>query len=390
MKVFKSYLLWIISCLLSVSGMARQVDIIHGPYLQNLKETEVTIVWLSNKPTVGWVELIPNDNTHFYLCERPKFFDTTNGIKNVSDLHSVKINGLKPGTSYRYRVFAREVLSFDGTDVVYGQTASTDVFSKEPLQFTTNSSQKKELSFLIINDIHGHVSDIKCLLEAANYKEKELFFFNGDMLSEVSNRDTIFSGFMDEAVKLFASEKPMYYARGNHETRVFFARHFQDLFSVKEENLYFMFRQGPICFIVLDTGEDKPDSDIEYCDITDYDTYRSEQARWLSEVVKSDMFKTADYHIVIAHMPPLTDRTKRWHGQEEILRKFIPILNEVDIDLMLCGHLHKHIYQKPSSLIKFPIWVNSFDTVIEGTLHKGRLSIKMLDKKGNILLNHNY
>lgn len=151
-----------------------------------------------------------------------------------------------------------------------------------------------------------------------------------------------------------------------------------------------MFRQGPICFIVLDTGEDKPDSDIEYCDITDYDTYRSEQARWLSEVVKSDMFKTADYHIVIAHMPPLTDRTKRWHGQEEILRKFIPILNEVDIDLMLCGHLHKHIYQKPSSLIKFPIWVNSFDTVIEGTLHKGRLSIKMLDKKGNILLNHNY
>ena len=164
------------------------------------------------------------------------------------------------------------------------------------------SKIKKELSFLIINDIHGHVSDIKCLLEAANYKEKELFFFNGDMLSEVSNRDTIFSGFMDEAVKLFASEKPMYYARGNHETRVFFARHFQDLFSVKEENLYFMFRQGPICFIVLDTGEDKPDSDIEYCDITDYDTYRSEQARWLSEVVKSDMFKTADYHIVIAHM----------------------------------------------------------------------------------------
>lgn len=66
------------------------------------------------------------------------------------------------------------------------------------------------------------MSDIKCLLEAANYKEKELFFFNGDMLSEVSNRDTIFSGFMDEAVKLFASEKPMYYARGNHETRVFF------------------------------------------------------------------------------------------------------------------------------------------------------------------------
>ena len=254
MKAFKYYFLWIISCLLSVSGMARQVNIIHGPYLQNLKETEVTIVWLSDKPTVGWVELSEDDSTHFYLRDHPKFFDTTNGIKNVSDLHSVKISGLKPGTSYRYRIFAKEVLSFDGTDVIYGQTASTDVFTKEPLQFTTNNSQKEELSFLIINDIHGRTSDVKHLLEAAHYKEKELFFFNGDMISEVSNRDTIFSSFMDEAIKLFASEKPMYYARGNHETRGFFARHFQDLFSIKEDKLYFIFRQGPICFIVLDTG----------------------------------------------------------------------------------------------------------------------------------------
>lgn len=47
---------------MSVSGFAQeQIKIKHGPYLQNLKETEVTIVWLSDKPSIGWVEIAPDD-----------------------------------------------------------------------------------------------------------------------------------------------------------------------------------------------------------------------------------------------------------------------------------------------------------------------------------------
>ena len=43
-------LLFSVMCILmSVSGFAQEhIKIKHGPYLQNLKETEVTIVWLSN------------------------------------------------------------------------------------------------------------------------------------------------------------------------------------------------------------------------------------------------------------------------------------------------------------------------------------------------------
>lgn len=110
--------------------MAQKVTISHYPYLQNLGENEVSIVWLSNKPTVGWVELAPDDSSSFYLCERPKYFDTTNGVKKVSDIHTVRIKGLEPGVSYRYRVFAQEVLSFEGSQVVYGKVASTNVYKK--------------------------------------------------------------------------------------------------------------------------------------------------------------------------------------------------------------------------------------------------------------------
>ena len=86
---------------------------------------------------------------------------------------------------------------------------------------------------------------------------------------------------MKESIDLFASEKPMYYARGNHETRGEFATSFQKYFSPKEPFLYYLFRQGPVCFIMLDTGEDKPDSDIEYSGITDYDGYRTDQVEWI-------------------------------------------------------------------------------------------------------------
>ena len=81
------------------------------------------------------------------------------------------------------------------------------------------------------------------------------------MVSVFNEENHIFDGFMDTATKLFASEIPMYYTRGNHETRGAFATEFQRYFSPKEENIYYTFRQGPICFVVLDTGEDKPDSD---------------------------------------------------------------------------------------------------------------------------------
>ena len=80
-----------------------QVKNIHGPYLQNITATEATIVWEADKPSIGWVEVAPDDGSHFYATERKKFFDCTNGVKNTSLIHTVKLLGLKPGTNYRYR-----------------------------------------------------------------------------------------------------------------------------------------------------------------------------------------------------------------------------------------------------------------------------------------------
>ena len=114
------------------------IKIQHGPYLQNLDEHEATIVWVTDKPSTGWVETAPDDGTHFYAEERPKTFDTKIGIKNTSRVHAVKLTGLQPGTVYRYRVCSQEITSHEGAKVTYGDITSSDVFYKAPPTFTTN------------------------------------------------------------------------------------------------------------------------------------------------------------------------------------------------------------------------------------------------------------
>ena len=123
-------------CMISAVCADAKIKILYGPYLQNVKADEATIVWESDTVSVGWVEIAPDDGTHFYSEERTKYFDTTNGVKNASTVHTVKIEGLQPATTYRYRIYSKEILSHKGTKVIYGDVAATNVFRKQPLKLS--------------------------------------------------------------------------------------------------------------------------------------------------------------------------------------------------------------------------------------------------------------
>ena len=361
-----------------------QIKLLYGPYLQNVKETEATFVWEATAPSVGWVEIAPNDGSHYYGEVRPRYFDTANGVKRTDTRHVVRVSGLRPGTTYRYRVYAQEVLQHEGHYVAYGRIAATDVYGREPLRFTTSDWSKPTTSFLMLNDIHGRQQHLAELLAAGQHAKQDLVIFNGDMVSTMKDKQGVFEGFMNESVRLFASEQPMYYARGNHETRGAFATAFQDYFSPKEPHLYYAFRQGPVCFIMLDSGEDKPDSDLEYYGITDYDSYRSEQAAWLETLANDPAFTTARFRIAICHMPP-SIRPDVWHGQREVMEKFVPALNRLGIDLMLCGHEHRYEFEAPNEKIAFPVLTNSNETAVVATYDGQALEVQVVDTKGNVV-----
>ena len=373
--------LFFCACCVTLFAQNETIRLTHGPYLQNLGPDEVTIVWIANRNSVGWVELAPDDGSNFYAMERPKYFDSKHGIKHQSTIHAVRICGLEPGTTYRYRVFAKEICERHGSYINYGQVASTTVYQKEPLRLTTLNPAQETVSFAMVNDIHGNTEKMEGLLKLCDMNKTDMVLFVGDMVSYFGSEEQVFSGFMDKAVEMFASEKPMFYTRGNHETRGDIAYDFQKYFSPSQEHIYYMFRQGPVCFVALDCGEDKPDSDIEYFDANVYEQYRTEQAEWLKKIVQSDEFRTAPFRVVTCHIPPKGG----WFGNKDIEAKFLPILNQSGVDVMLCGHTHSHSLIKAGEYANFPIMINSAVDLLTCDVSSDKLDMKILNSEGKVI-----
>ncbi len=358
---------------------AQEIAITHGPYIQAVGEDEVTIVWTTNTNAVSWVELASAGDNSFYAEEHPQYYQTENGNRVVGTLHKICIPNLTKATEYRYRIFSKEVLKYGGHRILYGNIASTDVYSQKPLRFRTLDNLKEKISFSVVNDIHGQNDSLKALLKNVKYGETDLVFFNGDMVSTMNDETQFFGGFMDTATKMFASEVPSFFARGNHETRGAFSVNFPKYFPTNSGKLYYAFRQGPVYFIVLDCGEDKPDSDIEYSGLAQFDAYRTEQKIWLEKVVRTDEFKSAKFRVVVVHIPPVGSD---WHGPLDINRKILPVLNQAGISLMLCGHTHRYQLIEPDNEVKFPILINSFNTVLKIDADQQKLTVERKNTKG--------
>ena len=147
---------------------------------------------------------------------------------------------------------------------------------------------------------------------------------------------------------------------------------------------YYAIKRGPVFFIFLDGGEDKPDDCIEYYGTAFGDDYRAEQAKWLESVVKSDEFKNAAYRIVVCHIPPVGDT---WHGPQHAKKLWLPILNKCGIALMLCGHLHSHkFHDRGFEGAEFPVLINSNKDVVKVSANPESLDFTVTDRSGNTVL----
>jgi predicted phosphohydrolase len=109
-----------------------------------------------------------------------------------------------------------------------------------------------------------------------------------------------------------------------------------------------------------------------------FDQYRDAERDWLREAIKSPEFINAPFKVTIVHMPPFGG----WHGEDEVWSKFVPLLNEAKIDVMLCGHMHKHMNQQSGNGINFPVLVNSNNAVVRAKATSTLLDLKVISEKG--------
>ncbi|MBR3792628.1 MAG: metallophosphoesterase [Alistipes sp.] len=358
-----------------------------GPWVVGVTETEMTVVWTSTDRCMGWVEVAPDDGTSFYAEERPRYDEDFMGRHVVSAVHHVRITGLKPGTSYRYRIYQQGVDDSGHNPVPSGYISASNVYSQKPYAIRTMDAEKEDCTFTMVNDIHGRDSMMLALTKGLKEQKPDFVVFNGDMVSFMGSVEDIETGFMTRATETFATDVPLVYVRGNHETRGPGFSEYLNLFPTPTNTPYFTFRQGPVAFVVLDSGEDKPDSDIEYGGTAAYDAYREKMAEWLKEAVKSEEFRSAPVKIALLHIP--FDKGVGWYGNNELKRLLLPTLNEAGIDVMLCGHTHSYSYRDVGSVDNnFPILVNSNNDKVNVRATKSQIDMEVVDATGKVLHRH--
>ena len=368
------------SLMLLFSVGAKAIKVTHGPWICDMDSTGTTIVWVTDVPGMSWVEIAPDSADHFYGRARQRYYDVLAGRKVLTDsVHRVRIEGLKPDTKYRYRVFTQEVAEWRYDDwVTLGKTACTDVWRGKPHEFKTFPAKPREVTFLVLNDIHERARFMKDLCKNVDFKKLDFVLLNGDMSNRLRNQQHMMEAYLDTCVRMFATHTPLFFNRGNHELRGQFADYLYRYFPTNNGKYYRLQHVAGIDFLFIDTGEDKPDEDIEYSGIVNYDQYREEEARWLRGLRES---KQVGRHplIVFSHIPPTL---QKWHGPYHLQKTLMPELNKMNVSVMLSAHLHAFGYQEPNEVINFPNLVNSNNTYLLCRIANGRMEVDYVGLKG--------
>ena len=279
---------------LNLAGQSRtsgqdvqKLAVVHGPYLQAVTDSSVTVVWFTNKSCVSRVEYLAAGDRPFDSNEARTAFSSRHGLIDANDrMHKVRLTGLTPGQVYRYRIVSKEIVKFSPYTVTYGATITAG-----PYRMQTWNPRKEEFSFSVVNDIHEKPDVLKGLLDGVPWGKTDLMVLNGDMVNDWTQEDQVFKGFLDVCVERFARETPFVFARGNHDARGVLARKLIDYFPTADGEYYYAFQHGPVSFLVLDAGEDKVDSHKEYSGLVDFDAYRTQETDWLKKAVADPAFK---------------------------------------------------------------------------------------------------
>ena len=360
---------------------ATDLAIIHGPYLQNVGETTATVLWFTNKNCVSRVEYSTGDNFRTF----PRWgglvqtaVASHHGLIDAhSRVHRIVLSGLQPGTEYRYRIVSKEITQFEPYEVLYGITVVSEIF-----RFQTWDQRDNSVNFCVINDIHENQDRLAAILDTVPWEGLDMVFLNGDTLNHFEDDEQIFEGFLDSCVKFFAREIPFIFVRGNHETRGKKARHLIDYLATKENRFYYSFSHGPVRFLVLDSGEDKPDGHPVYAGLADFDRYRDLQAEWLKKEAESASFQAAAFQVAICHIPPFGGNN--WHGEQYLRRVWNPVFNETGIDLLICGHTHQLLRLDADENHNYPILINGLDMYVSVSVSGEKMAIEVLDTDGHI------
>ena len=345
------------------------------PYLQNPVNNGMTIMWETTIPAYSWVEY-GTDTTNL---SRKRLIIDGQAEFNES-IHKIRLENLTPGQTYYYRVCSQEILQYKAYSKKFGNTAKSEFYS-----FTMPQADTDSFTAVIFNDLHQRANVFQALLKQVENVDYDFVVFNGDCIDDPANhaQASRFVKLLTEGVH--GDRTPTLFIRGNHEIRNAYSIGLRKHFDYVGGKTYGAFNWGDTRIVMLDCGEDKTDDHREYSGLNDFIQLRQEQMGFLQQELASKTFKKADKRILIHHIP--------LYGCDNLCKDlWEPLLKKAPFHVAINAHTHKFAHHPKGSLENnFPVIIGGGNRLENATVmilekKKGVLRIKVMDAKGNVLL----
>ncbi|MBE5783422.1 MAG: metallophosphoesterase [Clostridiales bacterium] len=264
-----------------------------------------------------------------------EYFDDSNGIlRSLQDIHRVQVPMEELDEAKEYTLCVRPLIE-----------RKPYFTTTEPLReyrFSFRPVPNENVRAYHISDAHNDI--LGPVAAAKAFGHIDLLILNGDVIDH-SGDPSKFDNVYEICAQLTGGQIPVIFSRGNHDMRGNFAEKFADYTPSAQGKTYYSFRLGGIWGLLLDCGEDKPDSHDAYGHTICCHAFRRRQTRFLKEIIKNaqDEYLAPGVHtrMVISHNPFTEILESPFDIEQDLYDEWTALLREhVKPHLILCGHMH--------------------------------------------------
>jgi hypothetical protein len=244
----------------------------------------VEIVWAVGRLARGRVEWREKGGA-VQICAADDFGFVPQG----DSVMRVRLEQLQPGKFYEVRVV---VEAGDG-EKAREETPWKKFRTLDPSAATTH--------FVVWNDTHENAETIRRLHEAT--PAADFLLWNGDTCNNWNEESLLIPTLLHPAGQDISADRPLLLTMGNHDVRGKWAFKMKEMVAMPQGRPFYAFRNGPVAFICLHTGEDKPDDHPSFGGRVALEPLRREQAEWLKKVTALPEIRDAPHKVVFCHIP---------------------------------------------------------------------------------------